>query len=47
MKAASRPTDAEAFARFVLGDEGQAILKEFGFKPAEAKLSTKAAERKK
>jgi molybdate transport system substrate-binding protein len=30
----SRQADAEAFARFVLGDEGQAILKEFGFKPA-------------
>jgi molybdate transport system substrate-binding protein len=32
--ATSRPADAEAFARFVLGEEGQAILKEFGFQPA-------------
>jgi molybdate transport system substrate-binding protein len=29
-----RPADAEAFVQFVLGEEGQAILKEFGFKPA-------------
>ena len=29
-----RPADAEAFVEFVLGEEGQAILKEFGFKPA-------------
>src|SRR5262249_43539742 len=28
-----RPADAEAFVQFVLGEEGQAILKEFGFKP--------------
>jgi molybdate transport system substrate-binding protein len=33
--ATRRRADAEAFARFVLGEEGQAILKEFGFKPAE------------
>ncbi len=32
--ATKRTADAEAFARFVLGEEGQAILKEFGFKPA-------------
>ncbi len=30
--ATRRTADAEAFARFVLGEEGQAILKEFGFK---------------
>jgi molybdate transport system substrate-binding protein len=30
----SRQADAEAFVRFVLGEEGQATLKEFGFKPA-------------
>jgi molybdate transport system substrate-binding protein len=29
-----RPTDAEAFVQFILGAEGQAILQEFGFKPA-------------
>ncbi len=28
-----RGDDAEAFARFVLGDEGQRILAEYGFKP--------------
>jgi molybdate transport system substrate-binding protein len=32
--ASSRPADAEAFVRFVLGEEGQGILKEFGFKSA-------------
>jgi molybdate transport system substrate-binding protein len=32
----SRQADAAAFAEFVLGDEGQAILKTFGFKPAAA-----------
>jgi molybdate transport system substrate-binding protein len=32
--ATRRLADAEAFARFVLGEEGQAILKDFGFKPA-------------
>jgi molybdate transport system substrate-binding protein len=32
--ATKRTADAEAFTRFVLGDQGQAILKEFGFKPA-------------
>ena len=37
VKASARMADAEAFARFVLSDEGQAILKEFGFQPAEAK----------
>jgi molybdate transport system substrate-binding protein len=31
-----RQADAEAFTKFVLGEEGQAILKEFGFKPATA-----------
>jgi molybdate transport system substrate-binding protein len=31
-----RRADAEAFTTFVLGEEGQAILKEFGFKPAPA-----------
>jgi molybdate transport system substrate-binding protein len=30
-----RAADAEAFARFVLGDEGQKALAEFGFKPPE------------
>jgi molybdate transport system substrate-binding protein len=30
-----RQDDAQAFAEFVLSDEGQANLKEFGFKPAE------------
>lgn len=29
--ASKRPADAEAFARFVLGDVGQAILRDFGF----------------
>jgi molybdate transport system substrate-binding protein len=33
----SRQADAEAFVKFVLGDEGQSILKEFGFKPAAVK----------
>jgi molybdate transport system substrate-binding protein len=33
--ASSRQSDAEAFVRFVLSEEGQTILKEFGFKPAE------------
>jgi molybdate transport system substrate-binding protein len=28
-----RPEDAEAFARFVLGEEGRKILAEFGFRP--------------
>ncbi len=28
-----RPADAEAFIRFILGEDGQAILKEFGFQP--------------
>ena len=32
----SRQADAEAFTKFVLGEEGQAILKEFGFKLAPA-----------
>ncbi len=45
VQATNRRTDAEAFARFVLGAEGQAILKEFGFQPAEAKHSAKPAER--
>jgi molybdate transport system substrate-binding protein len=31
-----RQADAEAFTKFVLGEEGQAILKEFGFKQAPA-----------
>jgi molybdate transport system substrate-binding protein len=31
--ASGRQADAEAFAQFVLGEEGQAILKGFGFKP--------------
>ncbi len=35
----SRTTDAEAFATFVLGDDGQSILKQFGFKPAEARIA--------
>jgi molybdate transport system substrate-binding protein len=30
------PADAEAFVQFILGAEGQAILKDFGFKPAPA-----------
>jgi molybdate transport system substrate-binding protein len=30
----SRRADAEAFVKFVLDNEGQAILKEFGFQPA-------------
>jgi molybdate transport system substrate-binding protein len=29
-----RQADADAFVRFVLGDEGRAILKDFGFRPA-------------
>ena len=42
--ASSRTADAEAFATFVLGEEGQSILKPFGFQPAEAKHSANAAE---
>lgn len=34
--ASSRTADAERFAEFVLGEEGQRILKESGFAPAEA-----------
>lgn len=48
----SRQADAGAFVAFVLGGEGQAILKEFGFKPAtgddsrkDAAPSTKAVEK--
>ena len=36
--ATARTADAEQFARFVLGDEGQGILKEFGFTRADAEL---------
>ncbi len=31
-----RPADAEAFAAFVLGEEGQAILKQYGFRAGRA-----------
>jgi molybdate transport system substrate-binding protein len=31
VSAAARPAEADRFAQFVLGDEGQAILKQFGF----------------
>lgn len=37
----SRQADAEAFVRFVLSDEGQAILRRFGFHPAAADPSRK------
>jgi molybdate transport system substrate-binding protein len=30
----TRRSDSEAFARFILSEEGQAILKEFGFQPS-------------
>lgn len=30
----SRPAEADAFAAFVLSEDGQAVLKTFGFKPA-------------
>jgi molybdate transport system substrate-binding protein len=43
--ATRRSANAEAFAQFVLGDEGQAILKEFGFQPAEAKHPARDVER--
>ncbi len=33
VRATARPAEAERFAQFVLGDEGQAILKQFGFSP--------------
>jgi molybdate transport system substrate-binding protein len=35
----SRQADAERFTGFVLGEEGQTILKEFGFKPATVDVS--------
>jgi molybdate transport system substrate-binding protein len=38
----TRRNEAEAFARFVLDPEGQAILKEFGFQPGGSGTSTKA-----
>jgi molybdate transport system substrate-binding protein len=48
----SRQADAEAFVKFVLGDEGQSILKGFGFKPVttddlrqDTAPSTKAREK--
>jgi molybdate transport system substrate-binding protein len=40
--ATARTTDAEQFARFVLDEEGQGILKEFGFTSADA--NTPAAD---
>ncbi|MFI5459939.1 MAG: molybdate ABC transporter substrate-binding protein [Isosphaerales bacterium] len=36
--ASARSADAEQFARFVLGEEGQGILKEFGFTGADRDL---------
>jgi molybdate transport system substrate-binding protein len=36
VSATSRAADAEQFAGFVLGDDGQRILKQFGFAPAES-----------
>jgi molybdate transport system substrate-binding protein len=39
-----RRADAEAFVEFVLSDEGQAILKEFGFQSAAADESQKGGE---
>ncbi len=33
--ATRKSADADQFVKFVLGEEGQAILKEFGFKTAE------------
>jgi molybdate transport system substrate-binding protein len=41
-----RRADAEAFVQFILGEDGQAILKEFGFKPVPmpADNSPRAAE---
>jgi molybdate transport system substrate-binding protein len=40
----SRRADAEAFVTFMMADEGQAILKDFGFKPAsvDGRLSDRA-----
>jgi molybdate transport system substrate-binding protein len=37
--ASARAVDAEKFAQFVLGEEGQRILKDSGFAPAESDLS--------
>ena len=39
-----RRADAEAFAAFVLGSEGQAILKEFGFRPVVPREGEQKAE---
>jgi molybdate transport system substrate-binding protein len=33
VRAAARPAEADRFTKFVLGDDGQAILKQFGFSP--------------
>jgi molybdate transport system substrate-binding protein len=43
VSATRRPDDAGRFARFVLDDEGQSILKEFGFAPPVQVRQTEAA----
>ncbi len=40
----SRPSEAEAFASFVLGAEGQRVLKQFGFRPGPAGSATSGNE---
>jgi molybdate transport system substrate-binding protein len=40
----SRPSEAEAFATFVLGPEGQGILKTFGFQPGPAEAAPAPSE---
>jgi molybdate transport system substrate-binding protein len=42
----ARSADAERFAQFVLGEEGQRILKEAGFAPAESIPPTSAGSQK-
>jgi molybdate transport system substrate-binding protein len=44
--ASARTAEAEQFARFVLGKEGQGILKESGFAPAESIPPTSAPSQK-
>jgi molybdate transport system substrate-binding protein len=44
--ATSRPAQAESFARFVLGDEGQSILREFGLSPVNSAASAEDAGQK-
>jgi molybdate transport system substrate-binding protein len=42
--ASQRTADAERFAQFVLGVEGQTVLKEFGFSPAAHETATESTE---